>query len=185
MSSFIIHNKTEMPIHAATSWDGIVQEFKNGIQPGTSFELPSASFFGWQDLTVVTGFNENEFSHRQDWKHALGLGILIAGSVVTVAGVVVAVGTFGATAPLVPAISAGTLAIAGAVVAGSAGAVTVTDGIVRLVDYCIFPPTVIHGLWGPDGGDIVVSGGDITGILDTKTNNFTVTGSSPLKVEKS
>ena len=172
MSKITITNNTKLPIHTATEWNHIVQEYKNGILPGETIDLPAAGF-GWQDLMVVSGFDENKISHAQDWSHALGFGIVIAGALGTIGGTALTIATFGGSTPLLVATVAATAASATALVADTA--VTIADFVVR--------PATVPALWGPDGYTVVVSGGDVSGTLDEASGKFTVTGVSPLMVK--
>lgn len=172
MATITIKNNTKLPIHAATEWDYIVQEFKNNIQPGDEIDLPAAGF-GWQDLMVVPGFKANEISHDQDWSHALGFGVFIAGTLGTIGGVALTIVTLGGAAPLLIASVAETAVSATALV---------TDTALTIADFAVKPATV-PGLWGPDGYSVVVSGGEVSGELNEADNKFTVTGVSPLVVK--
>lgn len=172
MSKITITNNTKLPIHAATEWNHVVQEFKNNIQLGSTIDLPSANF-GWQDLMIVTGFKDNEISHAQDWSKALGFGVVIVGAIGTVAGTALTIVTLGGSTPLLVATVAATAASATALVA---------DTAIRIADFIVNPATV-PALWGPDGYTIVVTGGEISGNLDKTTGQFTVTGVSPLQVK--
>jgi hypothetical protein len=172
MSTITITNNTKLPIHAATEWNHIVQEYKNNIEPGKTIEI-SAADFGWQDLMVITGFEENKISHAQDWSHALGFGIVIVGALGTIAGTALTIATFGGSTPLLVATAVATAASATALVA---------DTAVSIANFVVNPATV-PSLWGPDGYTIVVSGGDVSGTLDSASGKFTVTGVSPLVVK--
>lgn len=172
MSTITITNNTKLPIHAATEWNHIVQEFNNNIEPGKTINLPAANF-GWQDLMVVTGFKDNQISHAQDWSHALGFGIIIVGALGTVGGTALTIATFGGATPLLVATVAATAASATALVA---------DTATTIADFTVHPATV-PALWGHDGYTIVVSGGEVSGTFDEATGKFTVTAVSPLVVQ--
>lgn len=176
MSTITITNNTKMPIHAATEWNHIVQEFKNNIEPGKTIDLPSANF-GWQDLMVVTGFKGNEISHGQDWSHALGFGVMIAGALGTIGGTALTIATFGAAGPLTAPVLAATIAVT----AASATALVADTGI-TIGNFAVHPATV-PALWGVDGYTVIVSGGDVKGSFDEATGEFTVTEVSPIVVK--
>ncbi|WP_306012420.1 MULTISPECIES: hypothetical protein [unclassified Allomuricauda] len=172
MSTITITNNTKLPIHAGTQWNHIVQEFKNNILPGATIDLPSADF-GWQDLMVVTGFKDNEISHAQDWSKALGFGVFIAGALGTIASTALTVVTAGGATPLLVAS-----------VAATAASVTAleTEVLLTINDFIVHPATV-PALWGPDGYNITVSGGDVSGEVNPATGEFTVKEVSPLQVQ--
>src|SRR3989344_597244 len=162
MSTITITNNTKLPIHAATEWNHIVQEYKNNILPGTTIDLPAANL-GWQDLMVVSGFEENKVSHDQDWSSALSFGIVIAGALGTIAGTALTVITWGGSTPVL---------VATATVTAAGIATTLADGAVMIADLVVHPATV-PALWGADGYTIIVSGGEVSGTVDKASGKFT------------
>lgn len=186
MSTMSVTNSTNLPIHIATEWDGIVQEFKNYLEPGQSYELPAASFFGWQDFVAVIGIKDTEINHKDDWLRALSFGALIAGVLTTVSGIALTVVTFGAAAPVVVAgieMSAAAITTAGVAGAIAGGVATTAGATATIVSDLRLKPAMVQGLWGPDGYNINIQGGNITGGYDKNTNKFHATEISPIIIE--
>lgn len=185
MSTMTITNDTKLPLHTATEWDGIVQEFKNYVKPGETVNLPAAGS-GWQDLVVITGMKDSEVSHKDDWSRALSFGLLIGGVLTTIAGTALTIVTLGAAAPVV---IGGISMTAGAVVASSVvvlvGGLVVTLGSasVEIGGRFNLRPSTVTGLWGPHGYTFRVTGGEIRGGYDKAKDQFIVSEVTPLIVE--
>lgn len=178
MSTYTITNNTNFPMHVGTEWAHIVQEYRNFIKPGECVDIPAAGF-GWQDVLVKHGLEENKISHDDDWKGVLSLGIYGLGGVATIAGAALSI------AAVVP--SGGTAApigaqLIGGVVAATAGLVSlVTDTVFTIADFTI-RPAILTGMYGPDGYRLTITGGEIIGDLDPDTNTFKVTDVKPIQV---
>jgi|CXWJ01.1.fsa_nt_gi hypothetical protein len=169
MATIDITNNTFLPIHAATEWNHIVQEYKNYIQPGETASIPAANF-GWQDLLIVPGFKSTEISHDQDWSAALGFGTLLAGAVATIASIPLTIATWGGSTPIL--VASGSLFVA--------GLTTMTTDIVLTINDFKVRPVTVEGLWGPHGYTMTMTGGEVTGDFSKDKQQFTVKSIAPM-----
>jgi len=170
-------------MHVGTEWGHIVQEFHNFLLPGESVDVPAASFFGWQDVVVKHGLQENKISHKDDWKSVMGIAVFSVGGVAEVVGAGLAIiVTGGVAAPAVlAAVSAQTLAVSAAA-ATTAGIVTLAaETAVTIADFTV-RPAVLNGMWGPDGYEIDITGGDVTGFYDETSKKFVTTEVRPISL---
>jgi len=176
MSTITVTNNTKLPIHIATQWSNIVQEYCNHVEPGNTVELPAAGF-GWQDFFAVTGSPDNEISHGKDWVAVLGLGATILGTLGTIAGIAAIPLTGGASA----VVAAGSAAIAMTAGGTAAGVVSTIAGLAVSVGEFVVNPATVSGLWGPDGYTMNVTGGDIE-VAKLEDGSIKITRVLPLSV---
>ncbi|OOZ39436.1 hypothetical protein BOW53_11525 [Solemya pervernicosa gill symbiont] len=169
MSNIQITNNTKLPIHVATSWANIVQEFINDVEPGDTVNLPAAGF-GWQDLSIVTGTPENKINHNNDWSAVLGLGGAVLGGLGTIAGVCLLPFSGGASTGIIAAGAAAT----------GASVISLSAGTAVMIGEFQVHPVHITALWGPDGYTVNVDGGDIIGELN-ENKEFVINDVKPIK----
>jgi hypothetical protein len=169
MTWFRIKNKTNLPVHVVISQADIIYFHVNDLAPGGYWEADVG--LGGYDLTVVPSNGSNQIDPA---KHNMSA---VTGWVVGAAAVVV--GAIGVVAiPFTAGTSvAWTIAAAGAAVAG-AGA-TIADVTVAIAD-AVLNPVTISNLYGPDGYNFEIVGGEVIG--DKVGNTFTVTKINPFRV---
>ena len=167
------NGSSAMPVHIALEWGGILQYYKNDMNPGDYWEYDVPGL-GWHALEVRPSNGKNQFDPAKDNPFAIEK-IVVGAVAVVVAGIGIALIPF--TAGSSTFITAGAIAVA---VGG--GVVTVTD-IGFTIGDAVVNPVSVSNLYGPDGYNIHVKGGDLIGSYDANTKKFTVTGFQPLLVE--
>ena len=172
MSKIKVTNNTNLPIHIAMTWAGIVQYYKNDLQPGASFDF-SEFGTGWSDFTAVVGTPENEFSHKMDATKIMSFVTAGAGILTSIAGIALIPFSGGASAGLV---------FAGLTVTAASTTVAATNVAIRGVEGEMSPAT-IKGLFVSDHYTMSVQGGNIIGSLDEDGQTFHVQKFEPLYVE--
>ena len=167
MSTFRVTNRTPWPVHSALSWAGIQQVCHSGQAPSSVYEY-SVGGLGWHDFTVTIG---KPFDPRNN-NNILDIGkfILGAAAFVTPVGWVIR------------------LAAAGAAAIWTAVEVVEKNlpqhGLdVRLASSVKdIRPVRASMLYGPDGYDLDISGGTITGHPDPDGVTYVITDIAPLSV---
>jgi hypothetical protein len=168
MAWFRVKNKTELPVHVSISQAGIIYFHKNDLAPGGYWE--SNVGLGGYDLNVIPSNGSNKIDPSRDNVAAIGKWALGAGAVV--------VGVAGLA--LVPFSGGGSLALVGAAAAGAGAITTVSDITVSFVDAKLHPKTV-EGLYGPDGYNFEIVGGQVLGHMEGE-NNYVVDSVLPFTV---
>lgn len=171
MSNIKVTNNTNLPIHICMTWKGIVQYYKNDLQPGESFNFDKY-FTGWSDFHAVVGTEENKFNHDQDFANIFNFAAAITGVALSIAGLV-----------LVP-LSGGTssaLVAAGVAIAASSTSVAAASVVIDGLNGVLMPAS-LKGVFVSDIYEISVAGGDIRGQHTENSNTFVVSDVEPLSI---
>lgn len=167
------NNSSAMPVHIAIEWGGILQHWKNDIPVGGYWEV-NVPGLGWHAIEVRPSNGKNQYDPAKD--NVFGIANIAIGSV---AAVVAAAGIV-----LIPFTAGSSSFVTGAAIATAVGGgvVTATD-IAFAIGDAVVNPVTLSNMYGPDGYNIHVRGGDLIGTYDENTGLFTVTGYQPLLVE--
>lgn len=167
------NDSSAMPVHIAISWGGIIQHHRNDIPPGGYWEV-NVPGLGWHGLDVRPSNGKNQFDPSKD--NVSGIANIAIGAVATV---VAAAGII-----LIPFTAGSSTFITGAAIATAVGGgvVTATD-IAFAIGDAVVNPVSMSNLYGPDGYNIHVKGGDLIGKYDDNSKKFTVTSFQPLLIE--
>ncbi|TCK07611.1 hypothetical protein [Marinobacterium mangrovicola] len=174
MSNIKITNNTNLPIHICMTWKGIVQYYKNDLQPGESYNFDKFGM-GWSDFHAVVGTESNKFNHDQDFANILSFGAAITGVVIGVAGLVLVPFSGGSSTALVAAGTA--LAISSTSVSAASVAIDGINGALL--------PASLKAIFVSDHYDISIYGGDILGDHEKSDGEekFVVSRIDPLRIE--
>lgn len=183
MSSIMIHNNTNMKIHVAWSWKGIIQFYFNDLEPG------GKRFFGdfltgWSDFTAVVATEENRFNFYNNASNIVGLSLAVGGLALSALGLVLLIPSAGTSSALIVAGTtvASTTIVAGTTVAITSGVVSLAGVTVEAIEGLLTPAT-FKGIFVSDKYDIYVKGAEIRGTYDQTKKTFKSTSIAPLKIE--
>ncbi|NMO72894.1 hypothetical protein BCV02_01275 [Vibrio breoganii] len=162
------NNSPSLPVHIAITWGGIIQHYANDIPVGGYWEVDVPGG-GWHDVQLRPGLRESRFDPKKD--NVIAVAEIVIGSlaaVIAVAGVV-----------LVPLTGGGSVVVAAGVVTATMGTVVTLTDIGFVIADRVVNPVSIAGLYGPDGYDIEVGGGDLTSDEDAATSTPIVRNIKP------
>jgi hypothetical protein len=167
------NDSSAMPVHIAIEWGGILQHWKNDIPVGGYWEVDVPGI-GWHAIQVRPSNGRNAFDPAKD--NVFAIANIAVGSV---AVVIAAAGII-----LIPFIAGASTFITGAAIATAigGGVVTATD-IAFAIGDAVVNPVNLSNMYGPDGYNIHIRGGDLIGSFDEATKKFTVNSFQPLLVE--
>lgn len=174
MTWFRLRNNSPLPVNAAISWGGIIQHYKNNIPGGGGYAEWNVPGLGWHDIKIVPANGDNQFDPSKDNLSAIGQWALGAVGVAIAAGGLVLI-------PFTAGASTG-VTVAGIGIAAGGAVITASDIVIAGINAALYPVSV-SGLYGPDGYNFEVGGGEIVGTYDKDGKVLTVTQFKPLMVK--
>ena len=174
MSSIKVTNNTNLPIHICMTWKGIVQYYKNDLQPGESHNFDKF-FTGWSDFSAVIGTEENKFNHDKDFSNILSFGTAITGAILSITGLVLAPVTGGGSV---------VLAMSGAAIAAASTSVSIASVVIDGMNGVLMPASV-KALFVSDKYTISLTGANILGdhVKSGDEEKFLVSKVEPLQIK--
>ncbi len=172
MAYFRVWNKSpSVPVHVVVSWAGIIQHYQNDLAPSgyTEWDVPGG---GWHDFTAIPSNGSNQVNPSHDNLSSIAKFVIggVSLAAVAVGGVVAFIPSGGSSA--VVAFGIGAAIVSGLTFAG--------DAVVSIIGAQLHPASVAN-LYGPDGYNIEVRGGEITGNVSAD-KKLLLTGFTPLVV---
>jgi hypothetical protein len=171
MAWFRVWNKSpSVPVHVVVSWAGIIQHYHNDLRPGEYCEWHVPGL-GWHDFTAIPSNGANQVDPAHDNIPSIAkfvIGGLSLGAV-AVGGVIAFLPSGGSS--VVFALGAGAAIVSGLTFTG--------DAVVSGIDAALHPASVSN-LYGPDGYNIEVRGGEVTG--HTENGKLLLTSYKPLVI---
>jgi hypothetical protein len=183
MSWIRIHNRANVAVNVQLSNAGFVYHYENNVKTYTEFFVAA---IGW-DFKAVRASDDTKIDPSSgNISLGFNVGLLVIGTLVTVAGIVLTVATMGGGTPIAvggveltgAALTA--IRVAAGVTAG-ATAFTTVGSIVMALGPGVLAPATITGLYGGNDYEIYIDGTFTQG-LDTTTNpnQVTETATKPL-----
>ena len=171
MSEIKVLNRAHLPIHGVLSWAGNQMQSFNDLPVGGEFKFSVG--LGATDIFIVIGSEGSKFDPRNDGQINVGR-LLLQGLALATVGLV----GFSGLTMLAEQVESGLWRMdvkpGGA---GEGGEITIQAA----PGLKVFPVSETE-LYCPDGYDVTVTGGEITGKYDKVAKIFTVTEVKPLRL---